>query len=85
MTYQVLWEEAALFALDEIWKSVQDREGLQHVVTRLNIELTHNPTEAGESRDTGERVMFKFPLVVWFRTIERIRLVQVAHVKRARR
>jgi hypothetical protein len=85
VTYRVLWDEVALAELDEIWKSTQDREGLQHVVTRTNIELTHNPLEAGESREQQQRVLFKFPLVIWFRALERIREVQVLHVKLVKR
>ena len=85
MSYQVLWEQEALSELDAIWWSSRDREGLQHVVTRINIELTYNPLQAGESREETQRVMFKFPLVVWFRVVERIAEVQVLHVKALKR
>jgi plasmid stabilization system protein ParE len=85
VTYRVIWENAALAELDEIWRDSLDQEGIQNVATRVNTELMHRPTEADESRDENYRVLFKFPLVVWFRVLERIQEVQVLHVRATRR
>jgi hypothetical protein len=85
VTYYVEWDDRALTALDEIWKTSHDREAIQNVATRIDTELTFNPTEAGESREGDFRVLFKFPIVVWFRVIERIQLVQVVYIRAIRR
>ena len=81
MNYRVVWEDAALGQLDEIWKASPDKEGIQNTATRINTELTFNPLEAGESRSRDYRVLFKYPIVVWFRVLERLREVQVLHVR----
>lgn len=85
MSYQVIWEDAALVELDQIWKASLDKEGLQNTATRINTELTFRPLEAGESRSRDYRILFKYPLVVWFRVIERLKEVQVLHVRSAER
>ena len=73
--------DAALTQLDEIWKASLDKEGIQNAATRINTELTFNPLEAGESRSRDYRVLFKYPLVVWFRIVERLNEVQVLHAR----
>ena len=83
MSYRVIWDDAALAQLDEIWKASLDKEGLKNTATRINTELTFNPLEAGESRSRDYRVLFKYPLVVWFRVVERLSEVQVLHVRSA--
>jgi plasmid stabilization system protein ParE len=83
VSYRVIWEDAALAQLDEIWKTSLDKEGIQNTATRINTELTFNPLEAGESRSRNYRVLFKYPLVVWFRVVERLSEVQVLHVRSA--
>jgi hypothetical protein len=85
VTYRVDWEILALAELDEIWNSAIDREGVENTATRINIELTFQPLEAGESRHDDYRVLIKFPLVVWYRVVQRIGMVQVLHVRAIRR
>jgi plasmid stabilization system protein ParE len=85
VSYRVIWEDAALDELDEIWKASHDKEGVRNTATRINTELTFNPLEAGESRSRDYRVLFKYPLVVWFRVIERLSEVQVLHVRSVER
>ena len=85
MSYRVLWDDSALAQLDEIWKASLDKEGIQNSATRINTELTFNPLEAGESRSRDYRVLFKYPLVIWFRVVERLSEVQVLHVRSAER
>ena len=74
-------EGAALAQLNEIWKASLNKEGIQNTATRINTELTFNPLEPGESRSRDYRVLCKYPLVVWFRVVERLREVQVLHVR----
>ncbi|HEY2411665.1 MAG TPA: hypothetical protein VGI40_05460 [Pirellulaceae bacterium] len=85
MSYRVLWEDAALDQLDEIWKASFDKEGIQNTATRINTELSFKLLEAGESRSRGYRILFKYPLIVWFRVLERLREVQVLHVRAVER
>jgi hypothetical protein len=73
VSYRVIWEDAALAQLDEICKASSDKKGIQNTATRINTELTFRPLEAGESRGRDYRVLFKHPLVVWFRVVERLR------------
>ena len=80
MTYEVYWKRQALNELDEIWKSAADKEGIENTATRINIELTHKPLDAGESRIAGIRIHFKYPLVVYFQVHPRLPLVIVTHV-----
>ena len=81
MTYRVLWEDAALAELNSIWEAALDKEGIRNTATRINTELTYNPLAADESRDQHYRVLFKFPLVVWFEVLERLQEVRVLHVR----
>jgi hypothetical protein len=81
VSYRVLWENGALDQLDEIWEASPDKKGIQNTATRINTELTFNPLEAGESRSRDYRVLFKYPLVVWFRVVHRLSEVQVLHVR----
>jgi plasmid stabilization system protein ParE len=85
VSFCVIWEDAALAELDEIWKASLDKEGIQNTATRINTELTFNPRQAGESRSRDYRVLFKYPLVVWFRVVERLNEVQVLHVRSTQR
>jgi nitric oxide synthase oxygenase domain/subunit len=85
VTYRVLWQDAALLELDEIWLASADKEGIQTVAMRVNTELAFRPREAGESREGNDRVLFKFPLIVWFRVIERMNEVLVLHVSVSKR
>jgi hypothetical protein len=72
VSYRVIWEDVALAQLDEIWKTSHDRDGIQNTATRISTELTYRPLEAGESRSRNYRVLFKYPLVVWYRVVERL-------------
>ena len=81
MKYQVVWEADAIDALQGIYNAAYDQEGVLNTVTRIGMELSSNPHEAGESRDVGERVLFKFPLLVFFRISEPLKQVAVYKVR----
>ena len=84
MNYRVEWADAALARLDQIWMASLDREGVENAATRIDTELTFNPTEAGESRGEDFRILFKYPLIVWFHVAQRIKEVRVLHVRAIR-
>jgi plasmid stabilization system protein ParE len=84
VSFRVIWSDAALAELHNIWSNALDQEGVENTAKRIDIELTFNPREAGESRGPDRRVMFKFPLVVWFRVLDRMRDVQVLHVRQSK-
>ena len=81
MTYQVIWTEQALAELNEIWDTAFDKEGIENTATRIDIELTYRPLEAGESRRPGTRVLVKQPLVVYFQIHSRLPEVLVVRVR----
>ena len=85
MNYRVIWSDDALTELDAIWEASPDQEGVEQTATRVETELEFVPLEAGESRDENIRVLIKHPLVVWFRIVERLREVQVLHVRSTKR
>ena len=85
MNYRVVWDYDAVDALQRIYDASRDQEGLANTVTRIGIELGLNPTQAGESRDIGKRILFKHPLVIWFRIDDRMKEVVVTNVRALRR
>ena len=85
MSYRVVWDKRALAELDDIRREFLDKEAIQHVVTRVDTQLTYQPAEAGESRHENYRVLFKYPLVVWFEVIEQTQDVRVVHVRTLKR
>lgn len=85
MKYRVIWHPRALPALRQIFDAAFDKEGVEHAVKRIELELGANPTEAGESREFNTRIHFKFPLIIWFFVDEPMKEVWVVNVKRFRR
>lgn len=85
MTYKVVWDIQAIASLQRIFDFNNDQEGLINTVTRVNIELGSVPLEVGESREVGRRVLFKYPLVVHYDVVERIKSVSIFHVGLTRR
>ena len=81
MTYRVSWNEVATEGLQRIYDASLDQEGVLNTVTRIGLELSAQPEQAGESREAGTRILFKHPLVVWFRIDERMREVVVFEVR----
>jgi plasmid stabilization system protein ParE len=85
VTYRVVWDNRALEELRQIRQNYVDREGLRNTVTRIDTQLAYQPNAAGESRHGNYRVLFKYPLVVWFEVLDQLREVQVVHVRRTKR
>jgi plasmid stabilization system protein ParE len=85
MTFRVTWDPEAENELQRIYDTAIDKEGVANAATRIGLELAAVPLEAGESRDKKTRVLFKFPLIVWYRIDERMREVVVVRVTSFRR
>jgi hypothetical protein len=85
VTYRVVWDHRALDELRQIRREHPGREGFRHVVTRVNRQLSHGPLQAGESRQHNYRVLFKYPLVVWFEVIGRLQEIRIVHVRKTNR
>jgi hypothetical protein len=81
MTYRVSWESDAIDELQRIHDKAPDKEAVLNAVTRIGLELASVPLEAGESREQGTRILFKFPLVIWFHANERLREVVIFRVR----
>jgi hypothetical protein len=81
VSYEVYWSPDILEQLQRIHDAALDQEGMRNTVTRIELELQKIPHEAGESRDRGRRVLFKFPLLVWYRIYERLRQVIITDVR----
>ena len=73
MSYQVIWDQEASDQVQRIHDAALDRQAVLHAVTRVGLELSAVPLEAGESRDPGTRILFKYPLIVWYRVDNRLR------------
>ncbi len=81
MNYRVIWNEAATDALQLLYNAALDQEGVINTVTRIGLELSARPDEAGESRDGTNRILIKYPLVVWYHVNDRLKLVTVFQVR----
>ena len=75
--YEVVWDDQAIDELQRLIDIAHDREGLANVVTRIGLELSARPSEAGESRELARRILFKFPLIVRFAINERLKSVLI--------
>ncbi len=85
MTFRVTWDPEAESELQRIYDAAIDKEGVANAATRVGLELAAVPLGAGESRDEETRILFKFPLIVWYRVNERMRDVAVVRVTSFRR
>lgn len=81
MKYVVTWKPGIRQSLQQLYEAASDKEGFLQMIKRVSLELSANPLEAGESRDKGARILFKYPLVLWYRVNERMREVTVLRVR----
>ena len=85
MNYHVEWLPDAVEGLQRVFHASTDQQGLINTVTRIGLELGARPGGAGESRDKGMRILFKYPLIVWFRIDERLKVVSIYEVRGMRK
>ena len=81
MSYLVTWSDEASADVQRIYEKAADPEGVALTVFRIGLQLSESPGQAGESRDAGTRILFKYPLVIWFHLGERFQDVLVFQVK----
>jgi len=84
VSYTVTWNDRASHDVQRIYEASADQQGVANTVLRIGLELRHHPHEAGESREAGTRILFKYPLVVWFHIDDRLQDVLVFRAKAMR-
>jgi plasmid stabilization system protein ParE len=80
MNFSVDWLPEAEDQLTALWTAASDRAAVTAAARRIDQMLGHDPSNAGESRDRSERLLFVPPLGVLFRIDEPARLVRVTSV-----
>jgi hypothetical protein len=85
--FTVRWVRSALNDLADIWNQADsgDRDAISSAANRIDKSLTTRPSEQGESRAQGRRVLIELPLVVVFEIVEQDRFVRVLQVRRPTR
>jgi hypothetical protein len=81
VNYRVTWDDKAIDQLQRIHDAAHDREAIIHAIHRIGLELADHPLQAGESRERGSRVLFKYPLVVQYRLKSRFDEIVIVDVR----
>ncbi len=66
MTYTVIWRDAALAKLAQIWSDAPDRQSVANSANEIDEILRRTGAEAGESRDGKRRFLSVGSLAVYF-------------------
>ena len=85
MNYTVDWLPAAEQELADIWLRATDRDTITQAAYALDLRLQDDPNDTCESRPSGRRIAFAFPMGILFRVLSDQQLVQVVHVWRIER
>jgi hypothetical protein len=66
--FQVDWEDSALQELAQLWMQADSvlRQTITAATHQIDQRLQDDPSNEGESREQGERVLFSFPLGIRF-------------------
>jgi len=80
MTCRVIWNWTSTDELQRIYNRALDKEAVVNATKRIGLELSAIPHDAGESREQGRRILFKFPQVVWYRVDDRMKDVIIVRV-----
>jgi hypothetical protein len=85
--YTVGWVRSALDELADIWSQadIGDRTAISWSANSIDKLLSLNPSEQGESRPKGRRILVQLPLVVQFEIVEQDRFVRVLQVRRPKK
>jgi plasmid stabilization system protein ParE len=77
MKYTVVWRPDAERRLAEIWLAATDHQAVTDAANQIDALLRADPTNGGEARDLGVRVLTRPPITVYFEVSEPDRLVTV--------
>ena len=80
MKYTVLWARPAEQELAAIWTRATDRARITSAANSIDIVLSEDAQEQGESREGTLRILFAPPLGVEFDVVEEDRIVHVLAV-----
>jgi hypothetical protein len=82
MQFRVLWLSATETVLTLLWLDESIRADVTRAADDIDRRLRHNPSQEGESRPQGRRILFVPPLVVTYKVFPRENLVVVSDVWR---
>ncbi len=77
MKFTVVWQPSALNHLAELWNAGPGRSAITQAANRIDRALLSSPTQQGEERDEGIRILIDAPLAVYFTVSEPDRMVTV--------
>jgi hypothetical protein len=80
-SYTVVWNPTAERQLTEFWLACSNRAEVTGAADEIDRRLAIDPSNEGESRNAGRRVLILKPLVVIFRVHEADRIVKVSQVR----
>jgi hypothetical protein len=80
MSYRVVWLPDAEAELTSIWLASSERDAVNAAASQLDALIRLKPTEVGESRSQGRRIIFVRPLAAIYRVILVTRVVEVVRV-----
>jgi hypothetical protein len=66
MTYAVIWSSPAERRLAQLWLASRLRFAITRAADLIDVALTRDPHDCGESREGARRVMYVWPLGVSF-------------------
>jgi hypothetical protein len=81
--FRVTWLQSALDELSAMWRKADSSLGKAITAASHQIEmrLSKDPTQEGESREGGTRIFFIPPLAITYEVDEDAQEVTVAHVR----
>lgn len=77
MTFEVDWTDEAVNGLASIWLSEIDREAIVISTDEVDVLLSTDPLDCGESRGPRQRIFFHDPLIIHFVVYEAEKSVMV--------
>jgi mRNA-degrading endonuclease RelE of RelBE toxin-antitoxin system len=81
MKWTVVYLRSAKNDLVNFWLNANDRERVTEAGDEIDRRLSHNPVDAGESRDGKYRVIVNLPLVAYYRIEDADRRVVVTAIR----
>ena len=85
MNYRVIWVPRAEQELAELWLNAPNRDAVTRAAQEIDELLRKGPSDEGESRPRGRRILFRLPLAVVFTVQPQDHLVTVLNVWRVKK